>query len=249
MMDLFGDSGGEAEEAAPVHYEEVPEAREKQKLLEEKGALGLYLTGHPINEFLHEIKNFTQGRIGDQCANVQPSKEQKYMKAVPTVMAGLVTGIRVINGQRGKRVLVGIDDATGTVEATLDGELFDSYQHLIATDEILVVEGDLSFDDFTGGHRLRVRQLYDMDTARARHVKRMEITLGAANCGQLSTSLENFAKVLKANSAGRTPVVINYTNAAAQARIKLGGKWSIRPLESLREEIKALADVDVEFRY
>ena len=248
MMDLFGDSGGDEEEAAPVHYDIVPEGKEKQKLLDEKSTLGLYLTGHPINEFVHEIKNFTQGRIGDQCANVQPSKEQKYMKAVPTVMAGLVTGIRVINGQRGKRVLVGVDDNTGTVEATLDGDLFDSNQHLIKTDEVLVVEGDLSFDDFTGGHRLKVRQLYDMDTARARHVKRLEITLTAGH-DKIAQSLDSFAKVLKANSAGRTPVVINYRNQNAEAKITLGNNWKIRPMDSLKEELQAVADVTVEFRY
>ncbi len=247
MMDLFGDSG-DAEEAAPVHFEVISEAKEKLKLLDEKSTLGMYLTGHPITEFLHEIKHFTQGRIGDQCANVKPSKDQKYMKAVPTVIAGLVTGIRVINGQRGKRVLVGIDDDTGTVEATLDGELFDSNQHLIKTDEMLIVEGDLSFDDFTGGHRVRVRQLYDMDTARARHVKRLEITLGEGQ-DQLAKSLDNFAKVLKANSAGRTPVVINFRNKNAEARIALGGGWKIRPQDSLKDELQALADVAVEFRY
>lgn len=248
MMDIFGGLNDDEEDAAPVHYEVVSEDKEKIKLLAEKATLGLYLTGHPISEYSHEIKNFTQGKIGDQCENVKPSKEKKYTKAVPTVMAGLVTGVRVINGQRGKRVVIGVEDATGTVEAALDIDLYDSNQHLINTDEILVVEGDLSFDDFNGGHRIKVRQLYDMDTARARHVKRLEITLGEGR-EQLAAALDRFAKVLKANSAGRTPVVININNTQAEARIVLSGDWSIRPLESLREDILAIADVKVDFCY
>jgi len=43
---------------------------DRTRLLAEKDRLGLYLSGHPINEFLDELTQFTHGRLGAICDKV-----------------------------------------------------------------------------------------------------------------------------------------------------------------------------------
>ena len=64
-------------------------------------------------------------------------------------VAGLVMDIR----RRGGRVSIVLDDNTDRLEVTLFDEVFNQFRHLIVKDAVLVVVGQLRFDDFLNAWR------------------------------------------------------------------------------------------------
>ncbi len=237
--DLFGDSA--SSEAAPIRVIECQEWPELERLAREKEALGLYLSGHPIHCYADDLKHVARGSFKTQCATLEPAKEGRYARGKETVLAGLISAIRVINGNRGRRCILTLDDATGRVDAVISGELFDSYAHLIGVDRVVVVEGELAIDDFSGGFRIRGREIYDIDAARARFAKGVVLTLSSASS---ASTLDPLADLLAQHSSGNIPVKVLYRNASAHAAIQLGRAWRVRPEAELITALGALEPVE-----
>src|SRR5690606_2260798 len=79
QVSLFGDDNADME--APPEYAKVLPWSEKQKLTEEKAALGFYLSGHLFDAYAEEVRRFARTKL----ANVDPSRE-------PRLLAGIISG-------------------------------------------------------------------------------------------------------------------------------------------------------------
>ena len=138
----------------------------KARLVLEKTAVGFYLSGHLIDEVEREVRQFAKRKIED----LIDSREQQ-------LLAAIVTDLRVINGQRGKLALFKLDDKTATIEATADEALFNANRHLLKDDELVIVQGVLQPDRFSGGYRLKVAQVWDLETARCKFGKYLKVAV------------------------------------------------------------------------
>ncbi|MCB1757298.1 MAG: DNA polymerase III subunit alpha, partial [Gammaproteobacteria bacterium] len=250
--DLFGMAQPEDEvvqDESPAMGNLVPEWPESVRLGFEKDALGLYLTGHPIVEYLPELKKFVHGRINELCGKVESSspgngsgEQRRYRNDLPVLLAGLNIALRTKNTRRGKMAFVTLDDGSARVEAVIGPELLEQKVHMLQKDRVVIVDGDLGPDDFNGGYRVRVKDLYDIDAARARFARALRISLqpgtpGIHNIDQLIGLLTDYRE-------GSTPVVIDYRNDEASARIRAGQNWKINPQLSLLESLDQLAGAD-----
>ncbi|MEM7377148.1 MAG: DNA polymerase III subunit alpha, partial [Pseudomonadota bacterium] len=243
MTDLFGGSGGTT---ARVAFEDCPEWPELERLAHEKDALGLYLSGHPIHCYATDLEHVSRGSMAAQCVGLEPAKDGRFAKGKDTVVAGLIVAVRVISGQRGRRCVITLDDATAKVDAVISGELYDSFVHLIAVDKVLVVEGELAVDDFSGGYRIRGREVYDIDAARARFAKGVVVTLGSVTL----QGIDPIAELLTRHGAGSLPILVRYRNGEARAAIQLGRAWQVRPETALFDALSELEPVEtVELTY
>jgi len=92
---------------------------DRQRLAAEKDTLGLYLSGHPINEFKAELEKFSHGTLKTICAKATPNDNMPSyrQKGVPVIAAGLVMAVRFRDIQGRKMAFVTLDDKTGRVEA------------------------------------------------------------------------------------------------------------------------------------
>jgi DNA polymerase III subunit alpha len=224
MMDLFGEAFAD-EEAERAPYEAYLGAREwtdKERLAGEKETLGLYLTGHPIDEYEKELARFVSTRISD----LKPSRE-------PQRIAGLVVGVRTMKSKRGDTMaFLTLDDRTGRIEASLFGELFDAVRAQLETDQVLIVEGEVSSDDYSGGLRLRGKEVTPMVAARTRYGEAVEVSLDAARVnGRLVESLRDSLSPHR-DSEG-LPVRLRYRNAEAAGWLELDGQWKVSPSDEL----------------
>ncbi len=244
QVDLFGGTGAAAEEYV---RNTLPEWDEAQRLHEEKETLGLYLTGHPIERYLDELQNFTTGRISELNLDVtQNSNGQGQKKDV--IVAGLVMEIRTRNTRRGRMAFVMLDDRSGRIELTLFGDDFEKYTNLLIKDHILVVAGSLGFDNFSGQYRLRANEIYDMNQARARYARFLEVYF--SNKDIRHPASEQFSQLLQPYRDGRCPVVIRYNNAHAEVEIKLGDNWKITPTDDCLKRLrKFVGEEKVNIRY
>ncbi|OJA06696.1 DNA polymerase III subunit alpha [Halomonas sp. QHL1] len=242
MLDMFGDAFVESDDSENDVYAEYINAREwtdRERLSGEKDTLGLYLTGHPIDEYERELKRFVSTRISD----LKPSRD-------PQRVAGLVVGVRTMKSKRGDTMaFITLDDRTGRIEASLFGELFEQLRGQIEADQVLIVEGEVSSDEFSGGLRLRGKDVTPMVTARIRYGQAVELALDAGQInGRLIETLRDSLTPYRDQEG--LPVRLQYRHPAAVAWLELADEWKVAPSDDL---LLALRDVQgqtgVQLRY
>jgi len=151
----FGDS-----HAASTHEPALVAAAPwdvKERLTLEKTAIGFFLSGHLFEQSEAEVRQFCRTRIAD----LVDSRE-------PQLLAGIAGEMRVVNGQRGRVMIFKLDDRSEVIEAVVNEELIEAHRDLLKEDELLVVQGRIKLDRFSGGLRLDVAQVWDLAGARAR---------------------------------------------------------------------------------
>jgi DNA polymerase III subunit alpha len=88
-----------------------------------------------------------------------------------------VSDMRVINGQRGKLAIFKIDDKSGVIEATADEALLTANKLILKDDELLIFEGKVQPDRFSGGLRMQVNRIWDIPAARAKFGRYLKVAV------------------------------------------------------------------------
>ncbi|OAZ97242.1 DNA polymerase III subunit alpha [Halomonas sp. G11] len=241
MLDMFGEAFTDEEEAVDVYaeYRHVREWTDRERLSGEKDTLGLYLTGHPIDEYERELKRFVSTRISDLKASWEPQR-----------IAGLVVAMRTMKSKRGDTMaFITLDDRTGRIEASLFGELFEQVRGQIAADEVVIVEGEVSNDDFSGGLKLRGKDVTPMVAARARFGQAVELALDAQQLnGRLVESLR--ASLSPFRDEAGLPVRLQYRHPDAVGWLELADEWKVAPSDDLLLTLRDVqGQVGVQLRY
>ncbi|HET9642708.1 MAG TPA: DNA polymerase III subunit alpha, partial [Burkholderiaceae bacterium] len=160
----FGDSHAASTQEPPLV--EVEPWSIKDRLGQEKTAIGFYLSGHLFDECETEVRQFARRRIAD----LVDSRE-------PQMLAGIVSDLRIVNGQRGRVAIFKLDDKSEVIEAVADEKLLDAHRDLLKDDELLVVQGKVQPDRFSGGLRLNVQQVWDLAAARCRFARYLRVAV------------------------------------------------------------------------
>jgi DNA polymerase III subunit alpha len=138
----------------------------KARLMHEKPAIGFYLSGHLFDEYAPEVRRFARLRIAD----LVDSRE-------PQLLVGIVSDLRVVNGQRGRVAIFKLDDKTEVIEAVANEDLLDAHRDWLKDDELLIVQGKVQPDRFSGGLRLNVQQVWDLAAARCRFGRYLRVAV------------------------------------------------------------------------
>ena len=230
MIDMFGEmlhAGGEDEDPY-VDVANVREWPEKQRLKGEKDTLGLYLTGHPFDEYEKEVRQFVRSSIADLKPNKSPQR-----------VAGLVVAQRTMKTRTGSTMcFITLDDRSARIEATLFSEAFFENRELLQSDQVIVVEGQVSHDDYSGQMKMRVNSVMDVATARQQFSRGLRLSLHEK---QLQNGLlDKLGETLQPFRCEGSPVWIEYCGEQASTRIELGESWRVQPDDSLLFELKHL---------
>jgi DNA polymerase-3 subunit alpha len=129
----------------------------KERLTAEKSALGFCLSGHLFEEYADEVRRFCKKPI----AELVDSRE-------PQLLAGIVGELRVFNGARGRNAIFRLDDGSEWIEAVATEDQYDANRERLKDDELVIVQGKVQNDRFSGGLRLQVHSVWDLPAARAR---------------------------------------------------------------------------------
>lgn len=220
-----------------LDYVEMPPWSEELRLANEKDTLGFYLTGHPVTRYLKELAHFTTCRIAELNLN-----QHQSIRA-----AGIITNVRTRRTKRGDRFgILTIDDGTAQIEAVCFAELFQKYRSVLQEDQMIVVEGEVNFDEFNNNLRLVSREIYTFEQARQRFAKYLQIKFASGE----NLDLDDFKHLLTQHLGGSCPVVMHYICNNIQANIKLGKNWLVKPTEALLTLIKEQFRIeDVELMY
>ncbi|WP_298775511.1 DNA polymerase III subunit alpha [uncultured Shewanella sp.] len=231
--DMFGLLNSEPEDNKQQFVECAPWP-DKIWLEGERDTLGLYLTGHPINQYLKELKHYTSCRLKD----IHPTERGKTMKA-----AGLVVATRVMLTKRGSKMgLVTLDDKSARLEVMMFTEAFEKFNHLLEKDRILIIEGEVSFDDFSGGNRMTARNIIDMGEARSHFAHAVEMDIQGDDVN--TEWFERLKEAVSPWKAGKVPMVINYSTAQVKSQVRLGEEWHVNPSDELMLSLESLSGSD-----
>ncbi len=219
---------------AAVEFVQVRSWSERERLKEEKTAIGFFLSGHPFNAFKTEVRRFIRRSLSE----LEPSREL-------SLLAGVVMEVRTKVGNRGKMAFVLLDDGTEAREVAVYSEVLEASRGKIVTDDVLVVEGKISNDEFSGGLRIIADKVLTLGEARSRFARALQLRLNGEvdDAGGAAAAVDKLQTLLSPFREGGCPIRVRYRNRTAEADLPLGEAWRIRPddalLDSLREWLPA----------
>jgi DNA polymerase-3 subunit alpha len=232
---LFG--GGERDDTLDHVLTPVREWSKRDRLEGERESLGLYLTGHPFDDFAEHCRHFTNGAIAKVLQGL-PSAALPYHVRKEAILAGVVVDVR----RRGNRVSIILDDDTERIEVTMFDEVFAQAKHVIAKHAVLIAEGQLRFDDFINGWRLTAKRVRSADEAIEEYARRLTIRWPSESPGP--EFVRELQRILKPFTRGRCEVSLEYRSNGAEAALTLGEAWSVRATRDLRDQLTRLLGVD-----
>jgi DNA polymerase-3 subunit alpha len=222
---LFG--GGDDEQAMVIPLPDAPAWTEAQQLAFEKEALGLYMSGHPLERFADELRAFGGRRIGE----LSSSEADIWV-------GGIVSGIRALKTKKGDRMSVFmLDDIAGSVEVVVFPEAFAKFGTLIDADAMVLVRGKFEKDDESA--RLVATEMLPMSALKERTTREVTIHLAVPPHGR--PTFEALAELLSRHRGDRrVHLELDVMGKARPLRIRADVAQRVRPSEKLVAEVEQL---------
>ena len=237
QVSLFG--GGDSAPALEVHLSEVDEWPLSQKLAGERETLGHYLSGHPLDPYRDDLRALVGTDLGelDKLWSGAPQGEKKgWRPEVGVVIAGQVVALR----KKGdSQVFVQLEDGRGRIECSVFAEAYTQLAPLLTRDRILIVQGGLREDEFSGGFSLRVRQCWDYAQLCSSHAQRLSLRLDMRVPGLW----ERIDGLLARHRPGATPLrldlLLKSGDRGVAGVLDLNGPKSVRVDTELLDALRA----------
>jgi DNA polymerase-3 subunit alpha len=208
----------------------LPAARawtETEALSAEKEALGLYMSGHPLQRYAEVL-----AAVGARPLSVMTQSE------ADCAIAGVVTGLRQLKTKRGDRMAVfSLEDEAAKVETVVFPEAFGRFGGMIADDAMLLVRGKYERDEDSS--RLVASEITPLDVVRDRAVREVEIRLGGR--GLARSGMHALAVVLERHAGDRrVSFVVEVPGNGHGLRVRAATARRIRPSDSFVRDVEAV---------
>jgi DNA polymerase-3 subunit alpha len=237
LFDMMGEDAHGSSTQEPDLVDVLPWGV-KEQLTHEKTAVGFYLSGHLFDAVEREVRLFAKRKIDD----LIDSRE-------PQLLAGIVSDLRIINGQRGKLAIFKLDDKSAVMEATADEAMINANRHLLKDDELVIVMAKMQADRFSGGYRLSIQQVWDLPSARCRFGKFLRVAVNG-RAPEVAKLVKAFPPQRELTEQGELlrglPVRLKLErkadNVAASAELSLGEQAKFFPSDAALSSWIAQAD-------
>ena len=208
---------------------------EDERLGGEKETLGLYLSGHPINRYNDELSQFISRKISELDI---PEKYYQHDQS-PAILAGLVEAVRTKKNKGGaKMAFITLDDQSARLDVRIFSEVYDKCQAVIQRNQLVIVEGKIDQDNFTGGLAVTASNVYNITYARELFAQALVITID--NLQGESGWVKLLQDTLTPFQGGKMPVEVSYANQSARAHICLDQHWYVKPTDVLLANLAML---------
>jgi DNA polymerase III subunit alpha len=223
---LFG-ATEEGESGAGIPLPDAAPLTEAQQLAFEKEAIGLYMSGHPLERFSEELKAFGAQRIGELASSL-----------ADVWVGGIVSGLRPLKTKKGDRMAVfTLEDIAGGIEVVVFPETFAKHANLTAADEMVLVRGKLEKDEETA--RLVATELLPIAALKERTTREVAIHLSVPPHGR--PTFEALAELFARHRGDRkVSLELDVKGKPNPLRVRADVAQRVRPSEKLVEEVEQL---------
>jgi DNA polymerase-3 subunit alpha len=226
--DLFGLLNDHDEGIQKQNFVQCAQWSSRRMLKGESDTLGLYLTGHPIDEFSQELDQIGVCRLGQ----LQPTSKNKTL-----LTAGLVIASRTMMTKRGKKIaFCTLDDHGHRVDVMLFGEVLSQDYASVVQNAIVVVDGEVSTDDFSGGYKVVAKSIKPLEVLRSELVDSIELDFSNQTID--NKALKQLELLQSTCAFGKTPVILQYSNHGLSCKLKLNQDFSLALTDECLEQLE-----------
>jgi len=244
MFDMMGD--GEGVEIPEPIAEKTPEWSAYQKLNLEKEVVGIYITGHPLEDFKLEVDNFCDVnlRILSEHINQIPDKEYKF--------AAIAADALNLESRKGNKYgVLEMHDMEGSMDFRLFGEQYLKYRHFLVPGNFLFIKGNVQLKSKKWNpdgkqKEFRVSYMELLSEIRKKELKQVYIQMDSA---YITGESINEVEEVFAKYQGGTNVyldMIDYTENEGVTLVSKTGKVEVSN-EFMRDMKKIGGYVDISF--
>jgi DNA polymerase III subunit alpha len=225
-----GKPGAADEHAYPPFDEWMP----RETLAFEKEALGFYISGHPLDRYLGEIRRYTNATA----ANCTEKGERAEV-----ILGGVVTNFqeRSMKSGQGKYAFFTLEDHSGQIELIVNSKKLDEYRELLSKDEPLLVTGtvDTPFGEGeTARERLRFLDAKPLSKVRAEKSSLLDIKLNADQVSE--DQIRALEKVLRSHAGACRAVLRMEIPLRSETVLALGDDYKIAASDELLARIEQI---------
>jgi len=217
---------------------------DEQRLLGEKETLGLYLTGHPIDRYKIELKAMRCTRIARLLESDQELGRRDRRDREKYTVIGIVNAARHTKTGRGFMGSVVLDDGSGQLEITVFSELYEKKRQLLVPDQLLRIEGTLSFDEFRDAFSLRAEDIQPFEDARLVEAEYLLLILDMSHSvayAEGMTQVQNLHQTLIALQAKTgLPIRLRYRRPGAVGELICGSQWRLYPADASLKQLRQM---------
>jgi len=246
--DLFGGGQVMAKEAL---LEQKPEWDMDAKLAAERETLGLYLTGHPVDQYRQELSSIVGKNLRQRLAMPVPEVDYRNRNKNTIKVAGLLMHMRLRNSPSGRIAFLTIDDNTARLDVAVFTDAYSRFKHLLVKDRILIIEGGLSIDEFNSQPRLRANEIVALEEVRVEKARGLIVEVdGTVTAERKSALAKELMATLQQYRGGQCHMEIQYQTDSEQGNLRLGEQWKVIPEQELLRRLNNLEGVTgIKVRY
>jgi DNA polymerase-3 subunit alpha len=201
QLGLFGGGRAGAAHDVPPPLPAVDAWRSEEELRHERDAIGFFITGHPLDRYMKDLRKFTNVTVGTlrtkgvTLASGQPERPGRESR--PRVrIGGVINSIRLRNSKRGERYATFmLEDKEGTVEIIAWPDTYRRHESALTGGEAIVVSGGL--DVSPERCQIIAEDIIPLATARAEAIRQIHVTVPFGRLGR--DGLERLRAVLQAH--------------------------------------------------
>src|SRR5688572_23323729 len=223
----FFDLPQDDETPLAIPLPDAPPWTEALQLASEKEALGLYMSGHPLERFSLELKTFGAKRL----AELGGSEADVWV-------GGIVSGLRPLKTKKGDRMCVFmLDDIAGSLEVVVFPETFGKHGSLVEADAMLLVRGKFEKDDESA--RIVATELLPIAALKERTTREVVIHLSGRATGR--PTFEALAELLTRHRGDRRVFLeLDVKSQEKPLRVRSEVAQRVRPSERLVLEVEQI---------
>ena len=150
QMSLFDFFSEEEKKEYEIQYPDVGEFEQSQKLAFEKEVLGIYVSGHPLQDYMASMEK----QITAKTTDFEPDEESGLAVVRDGrnyIVGGLISNVTVkLTKTNQNMAFVTLEDLYGTVEVILFPRDYQKYRDLLVMDTAVYVKGRASVSEENG---------------------------------------------------------------------------------------------------
>ena len=162
QMTLFDFASEEDKKDYEIKFPELEEYSKEIKLGFEKEVLGIYLSGHPLEDYEAKWRKNISAVTADFLLD-EETNEVKVTDNEVVIVGGMITEKTIKYTKNNKTMaFITLEDLVGTVEVIIFPKDYEKYHHLLNEDEKVFIRGRANVEEEKDG-KIICEQIYSFD--------------------------------------------------------------------------------------
>ncbi|MBQ9756504.1 MAG: hypothetical protein IJV99_02790, partial [Clostridia bacterium] len=238
QISLFG-TFFEEDEGLEIEYPDMSEYSSKEKLSLEKQVLGIYFSGHPLEDYKDQFAKFSFNTSVLDFYEEDEEGNKIYTEVHDgdhVEMGGIITEFKRLATRSGTNMaFVKVEDVFGQIEVIVFPKIYDKSRDLLKEEQVVKVSGKLQIKD--GVPQIIADGVFKLEIKEEVKPEHDQIYMGLIIPDDKQDKLDDILDILTSYQ-GDIPVII------AMGGKKYNSKCAIRKCEGLLGELKQYVSDD-----